>query len=174
MHAVLQALSHLYYDEDRLDIPAAHVPTGKPREPVALKESPREQLRIMVPRLLQSTLTRSIIVCLVGPSFYVLFLRSFAWAIATKWAGLLRNIPRTQPAWSPPFHIAMMYRSLVSGFLLVSLWKIVNLVFQVYYILPPTKLGNPLTSDSSDPTGSLINGLKSKKVTVKVIGALRQ
>ena len=173
MHAAVQSLVHLYYDDDRIDFPIADAPASKPGAPVTSIVNPREQIRIMVPRLLQEALTRALIMCLFGPAFYVVFFRSFAWSIALNWARILRNIPKAQqPLWSPPFHVASLYRSLLSGFLLVSLWKISNLVFNVYYVLPPTKRDHPLTDDSSDPTGSLLNGLKSKKQTVRVIRSL--
>ena len=173
MHAVIQTFLHLYYDEDQIDFPMPSASASKLGEVVAPKASPREQLVIMVPRLLQQALTRALVMCLVGPALYAMFLRPFAWNIAINWARILRNIPRTQqPVWYPPFHVTLMYRSALSGFLLVSLWKISNLVFNVYYVLPPTKLNHPLTDDSPDPAGSLLNGLKSRKQAVKVARAL--
>jgi len=54
------------------------------------------------------------------------------------------------------------------GTLLVLLWEFVNKAFDVYIAQEPLKNNKPITSDSKDPNGTLLNGLKSKKETAKV------
>lgn len=57
------------------------------------------------------------------------------------------------------------------GTLLVVLWEFVNKTFDVYLAQEPLKNDVPITNDSTDPNGSLLNGLKSKKDTVRVRGS---
>lgn len=47
-------------------------------------------------------------------------------------------------------------------------WSSGNTAFSVFMVREPLKDGNPLTSESKDPNGSLLNGLKSKKLSIKV------
>lgn len=68
----------------------------------------------------------------------------------------------------PPYHITLIFRSLVSGFLLLLLWRVSNLAFDIYAAQEPLKRGQPISQDSKDPNGALINGLQSKKSLVKV------
>lgn len=57
---------------------------------------------------------------------------------------------------------------ITEGTLLVVLWEFVNKTFDVYIAQEPLKNDLPITNDSTDPNGSLLNGLKSKKDTVRV------
>jgi nucleoporin NDC1 len=57
---------------------------------------------------------------------------------------------------------------LVEGTLLVALWQFVNTAFDLYIAQEPLKSNQPITSESKDPNGTLLNGLKSKKEAVKV------
>ena len=68
----------------------------------------------------------------------------------------------------PPYHISLIIRSAGSGFLLLLIWEISNAVFGAYVAQEPLKNGNPLSNDSGDPNGSLLNGLKSKNEVIKV------
>ncbi|MCJ1283842.1 hypothetical protein MMC26_003173 [Xylographa opegraphella] len=47
--------------------------------------------------------------------------------------------------------------------MLLCLWEFSNAAFSAYVGQAPLKNGQPLTTDSRDPNGSLINGLKAKK-----------
>jgi nucleoporin NDC1 len=60
-----------------------------------------------------------------------------------------------------------MLRSAVSGGFLVFLWQTTNLFFSTFISKEPLKRGQPLTADTKDPTGSLLDGLKAKKEVVK-------
>ncbi|QDS76534.1 hypothetical protein FKW77_006103 [Venturia effusa] len=56
-----------------------------------------------------------------------------------------------------------LFRLSTEMFLLIILWEITNTAYSAYISQEPLKKGRPLTDDSKDPNGSLINGLKSKK-----------
>ncbi|KAF2280589.1 uncharacterized protein EI97DRAFT_428678 [Westerdykella ornata] len=51
----------------------------------------------------------------------------------------------------------------LQGLLLLLLWEFTNATIDVFMALKPLKKGRPITADSSDPNGSLLNGLKSRK-----------
>jgi nucleoporin NDC1 len=51
---------------------------------------------------------------------------------------------------------------------MIFLWDFSNFVFSLYVAQEPVKKDKPLTGDSPDPNGSLLNGLKSKKELVRV------
>ncbi|KAL9097285.1 MAG: hypothetical protein Q9165_000712 [Trypethelium subeluteriae] len=57
----------------------------------------------------------------------------------------------------------MIGRFLIEGFLLELLWEFCNTVFTDHVAEEPLKRGQPLTNDSSDPNGSLLQGLTAKK-----------
>lgn len=56
-----------------------------------------------------------------------------------------------------------MFRLMTEIFLLIFLWEITNTAYSAYISQAPLKKGRPLTDDSKDPNGSLINGLKANK-----------
>lgn len=85
-------------------------------------------------------------------------------------AKLFWNFPRSAadpPGRVPPIGPGLVLRSLVSGSLLVLCWQTSNLFFSVFISKEPLKRGQPLTGDAKDPNGSLLDGLKAKKETVK-------
>ncbi|KAL2370026.1 nuclear envelope protein [Blastomyces gilchristii SLH14081] len=67
-------------------------------------------------------------------------------------------------------HIPVSKRSANSAnhsVLLVTLWQVSNLLFSTFLGQAPLKKGQPLTNESKDPNGSLINGLKAKRDVVR-------
>lgn len=56
-----------------------------------------------------------------------------------------------------------LFRLITEIFLLIVLWEITNTAYSAYISQEPLKKGRPLTDDSKDPNGSLINGLKANK-----------
>ncbi|KAK5688987.1 hypothetical protein LTS10_000967 [Elasticomyces elasticus] len=70
--------------------------------------------------------------------------------------------------------LTLLWQTLTSSLLLVTLWELSNAIFTIYVSRPPLKKGQPLTSEikdsnnaipsrSRDPNGSLIRGLKAVK-----------
>jgi nucleoporin NDC1 len=65
----------------------------------------------------------------------------------------------------------LMLRCILASFMLLFAWMAGNTAFSIFLVKEPLKNGRPLTSESKDPNGSLLNGLKSKKLSIKVSGA---
>ena len=170
MLALLQSLFHLCYDYDRVIL---HITTTRP------VSSPEQRPHIMVPPVVQlkstmlvalkGTAVKSLFVGVLGPFIYALFLRRSAWNWSYYFAKLLWSLPKTSDlSYIPPFHISLIIRSITSGFLLVLLWESSNAIFGAYVAQEPLKRDHPLSDDSRDPNGSLLNGLKSRKEAPKV------
>lgn len=79
------------------------------------------------------------------------------------------NLPKANilpAAW--PSDIFLMVRCVIAGTLLSLIWATGNTAFSIFMAKAPLKNGKPLTSDSRDPNGSLLNGLKNKKLSIQV------
>lgn len=74
---------------------------------------------------------------------------------------------------SYPFSINTLFRCWVASLFLLFVWTVANVAFTIFLVKEPLKNGKPLTSESKDPNGSLLNGLKSKKLRIKVSESLR-
>ena len=62
----------------------------------------------------------------------------------------------------------MIGRFLIEGCLLELLWEFCNSVFTDHVAEEPLKRGQPVTNDSNDPNGSLLQGLRAKKEAPRV------
>ncbi|SMR61022.1 unnamed protein product [Zymoseptoria tritici ST99CH_1E4] len=107
--------------------------------------------------------------------FYFIVVRRMAW----RWTYAIgRTIFRELPPTSPPTGLVNLVRlawqAFYSSLLLVAIWEVSNTIFDITVPQPPTKKGEPLTSEikdargavvhrSADPNGSLLNGLKAKR-----------
>ncbi|OKL58769.1 hypothetical protein UA08_05695 [Talaromyces atroroseus] len=170
MLAISQAAIHLYCDYDHLPIPVVkRSPESKdqsthPVQPVM------KRIRGSVIGIMIDALRKGLVVTLASPFIYVLFLRRSAWSFSLYFAKLFWNFSRTAadpPGTVPPAFYTLFIRQIISGGCLVFLWQMANLFFTVFIAQGPIKRGQPLTIDSKDPNGSLINGLKAKKDIVK-------
>ena len=101
---------------------------------------------------------------------YRLFLRQTAWSWSLYFAKLFWNFSRSSSepqSFLPPGFLFLIARSAFSGSLLVLCWQTTNLFFSIFIGKEPLKRGQPLTADTKDPNGSLLMGLKAKKLVVK-------
>ncbi|KAI0967928.1 nucleoporin protein Ndc1-Nup [Xylaria arbuscula] len=74
------------------------------------------------------------------------------------------DLPRYNlPTGSAPWSIWMLGRTIWASFLLSLLWYFGEIAFRVQLTREPLKKGQPLSSESRDPNGSLLNGLRSRK-----------
>jgi nucleoporin NDC1 len=164
--AVSASVLHLYQDYDRilLRFPrfnelGSRASDSEPAVTIILKELGQRLFGVL---RIAGPLT-------VLNFFLYFFFRQFAWNWSLWIARLNWDIPRSaEPSVIPPYHYTLIAKAFFTGFLLMALWEVTNLAFTAYVSQPPLKNGNPLTSDSRDPNGSLINGLRSKKPLVKV------
>ncbi|KAK6070101.1 nucleoporin protein Ndc1-Nup [Seiridium cupressi] len=150
---------HLFSDLDRLILG-----TVTEREEKTKPEDPFEKLLNRTPRLLARSFTLSLSVAVVNYTFLYYIFRRSAWGWAMFFLRPFYNLPKSNiPPSHAPWSIWMLGRSVVAGTLLCILWNFSNEAFTVRLSKEPIKNGQPLTSESKDPNGSLLNGLKNKK-----------
>ncbi|KAK8108286.1 uncharacterized protein PG998_010299 [Apiospora kogelbergensis] len=144
---VFEGVMHSALDYDKLLLGSVKAKTEEEENGTAKpasKEDPFEKLVKVAPRLVMRAATNSIGVCLVNYlTLYSLFFR--------------------RTAWCGPWSVWMLFRSVLAGFLLCLLWNFGNATLTLRLSKEPLKNGQPLTAESKDPNGSLLNGLKAKK-----------
>ncbi|KJZ80161.1 hypothetical protein HIM_00011 [Hirsutella minnesotensis 3608] len=166
--ALTQTLRHYSLDVDRLDLGLP-----KPKEDKTDKESgalsgSAQAVLLQFPRILTGCLKQAASSLGVALVLYYLFLRSFAWAWALAFLRPFYSLPKfgmLPPTW--PTDIFLIGRCIYAGTLLTFIWASGNTAFSVFMVQEPLKNGKPLTSESKDPNGSLLNGLKNKKLSIK-------
>lgn len=168
MLAGLQSILHLYYDYDQVVLPTTTNNTESVPEQNLKKQSPVLQVRDDLPSLGRNIFLRAVGMSIFGPVLYALFIRSTAWKCSLYIAELLWDVPNSRLSYIPPYHISLIIRSFTSGSLLLTLWEVSNKVFSVYVAQEPLKKGQPLTSESKDPNGTLLIGLQSKREVAMV------
>ncbi|KAI1480684.1 nucleoporin protein Ndc1-Nup [Daldinia eschscholtzii] len=109
----------------------------------------------------------SITVALANYVILYHFLRPSAWSWALSFFRLFYSLPKSNiPPSKAPWSIWMLARSMWAGFLLCLMWYFGDMVFRLQLGRAPLKNGQPLSAESKDPNGSLLNGLKSKNSRV--------
>ncbi|OAX84615.1 hypothetical protein ACJ72_01011 [Emergomyces africanus] len=168
--AITQATLHLYFDWDKIHVPISKRSAKSTDQRTHALESLPARIRKAIPQILYDAIIRSSATAIVGPFIYMFFLRRIAWSWVLAFAKLFWNFPRSAadpPGLIPPLHILLLLRAATSGVLLITLWQTSNLLFSTFLGQAPLKKGQPLTNESKDPNGSLINGLKAKKDVVQ-------
>lgn len=168
--AVLQAGLHLFYDYDRIKLPVTKtksvLATGQQAPAIV---SPLAQTRKELPDLVLKCLTRAVAATLLSPLIYSLMARNIAWSYTRFWAKIFWNLPKSGALPSiRPFHWSLLVKTTLSGFLLLLLWEVGNLSFSTYVGQEPLKNDRPITYESKDPNGSLLTGLRAKKLQTRV------
>lgn len=174
--AVIQAAFHLFYDYDRIDMPAMKTkPWGATKESKQVVTPPAELFQTKLPSIIVSALKRAVIAAVTFPLIYILDLgllpsiRSMAWGFTRQWATLFWTLSKSTSVPSvKPFHWSVLKNSATSGFLLIMLWEVTNAAFSAYVAQEPLKNERPITHESRDPNGSLLSGLKGKKLQTRV------
>ncbi|WDK09687.1 nucleoporin protein Ndc1-Nup [Colletotrichum graminicola] len=164
--AVVQAIFHFYHDTDKLII---DVSRSEGDEAKASGDASLSKVLGEVPAILIQSSVRCLSVAPIAAVVHMLLLRSFVWGWALFFLRPFYNIPKTNmlPP-TQPWDMPLFFRCAVAGFLLNIVWKTANHAFSTFMVKPPLKNGKPLTSESKDPNGSLLNGLKSKKDQIRV------
>lgn len=167
--AFAQAIVHVCGDYDSLRIPLPASTTSNRHwdatgRPVAGQErAPLLQIRDKLPRLLVRSLILTFVVGIWGPVIYFVLLRSMAWSVARTTVRPFFTVHKSQTPSGLSDVFALWARYMWSAAMLVLLWETTNLAFTIYATQAPLKKGQPLTNDSKNPNGSLINGLRSKR-----------
>lgn len=173
--AVLQASFHLYFDYDKINIGV----TKAPGQVSSTQDShqaahPAERLFAAGLSLVLVSVRRAAALTILGPLIYLFPLypfsiRKLAWGVTRSWAKLFYTLPKSG-ALPPikPFHYTVLWSTFSSGFMLVFLWELGNAAFSIYVAQAPLKNERPITYESRDPNGSLLTGLRGKKVQTRV------
>ena len=175
MFAIVQSLLHLQYDYDKIALPISPFEVDSiilqtPGIPVWFAS----RVQILKPMFLwdasnlpksisQNVVLRTICISLSAPFIYGIFVRRTAWSWSLSFASLVWDLPASRLSYIPPHYPSLVYRSVTAGILLNLLWQSSNVLFTAYVAHEPLKKEQPLSSESKDPTGTLLNGLKSKK-----------
>jgi len=162
-----QALLHLYTDRDRLQLGAVRAQEKAANG--SNGDTHWKRLWERVPAIVTSSVNQAAIGCLISLFVYPILIRATLWRTMLFFLRPVYNLPPTNllPV-SLPFSVATLTRCFVASFLLTILLTAANVAFSLLLAREPLKNGKPLSSDSKDPNGSLLNGLKSKKDSIKV------
>lgn len=173
--ALLQTWAHYEMDMDRLDLRLMKKKEDskeKAAEDGTMSMKPFLQL---FPAIFSDTLIRAIYALPIAFTLYFAVFRSFAWSWTLMFFRPFYQLPKTNmapPSW--PSDLWLFGRCMYGGIMVSLLWAVGNAAFTASMAQEPLKNGKALTSESKDPNGSLLNGLKSKKNTVKVSSNLRE
>ncbi|KAL1888967.1 hypothetical protein Sste5346_009235 [Sporothrix stenoceras] len=170
----VNALMHLFRDSDRLLLGTArsnNAATSSGGNAAAGKTSQLySSLLYQLPFLVVSACTRAVAGLATSIILYNFFVRPFAWRFTLTLFRPFFSLPKSSlpPSMTPYFStFTFLPRCFQAGFLFSLLLVISNAAFSLFLVNEPLKDGKPLTSDSKDPNGSLLNGLKSKKDKIK-------
>jgi nucleoporin NDC1 len=166
---VYQTVIHLFKDFDRLSLGAAKPQNGGAKVEEGDASVQVRRFRDQLPTVLVYTINQSIIGLLISAVVYPMTVRSSVWKTTLVFLRPIYNLPRSNmlPA-SLPFSFSAIFRCWLVSLMLLFAWTAANTAFSLFLVKTPLKNGKPLTSDSKDPNGSLLNGLKNKKLSIKV------
>ena|SRR5690242_10769891 len=172
MLAVAQTSVHLWNDYDRIDVPAMQPRTlgedATAEAPVKRGPKPRVVLFSQLRPIFITAVSLTLFVTVSATTFYFVGPRQLLWDYYYSFSRNFISLAKTsRPTGLAPF-APLVAQFAAEGTLLVLLWEFVNKAFDVYIAQEPLKNNKPITSDSKDPNGTLLNGLKSKKETAKV------
>lgn len=175
---LLQGIGHMYRDDDRLLLGSVKL-KDEARPSQDDQTTWQTRLKNDVPALASLAAMQSAAVLIFSVIQYhwavPRFLggwtpRGLAWRLALSFFRMFYTLPKTNmvPATLAGVNGWMWMRCFLSGFMLLFMWLAGNKMFSLLLIRAPLKLGKPLTSESKDPNGTLLNGLKSKKLHIQV------
>ncbi|CAI6338210.1 unnamed protein product [Periconia digitata] len=167
--AMVQGVCHLWFDYDTIDLPAMKPRNDKSTD--AERPSKRPS-RVLMQKLKPMGLMAVFLVLftfVAGNILYFLGFRNILWEYYYSFAAMMVSLRRSSTPFGLPPFAPLVGMFVTQGALLVFLWQLVNTAFGIYIAQAPLKKGRPITSDSKDPNGSLLSGLKAKKETVKAI-----
>ncbi|CAK7223624.1 hypothetical protein SBRCBS47491_005273 [Sporothrix bragantina] len=171
----VNAVLHLFWDSDRLLLGTARSAGGSSSSSGSNGSKGKTSqlyrtLAMQLPFLLISACTRALVGLVTSLIVYTFFLRPFAWRFTLALFRPFFSLPKSSlPPMVKPYFSTWNYlpRCFQAGFLFTLLLVISNAAFSIFLVNEPLKDGKPLTTDSKDPNGSLLNGLKSKKDKIK-------
>jgi nucleoporin NDC1 len=169
--AVVQTTVHLWDDYDSIQVPAMKPKKDRNDAAVPLARgtpNPRKVLFSKLPSMITTSAILTTGAWVLGTLFYFVGPRHLIWDYYYSFSRYVISLSKgSKPTGVAPF-LPLVFGFVVEGTLLVVLWQFVNKAFDLYIAQEPLKNDQPITNDSKDPNGTLLNGLKSKKEAVKV------
>ncbi|PHH75180.1 hypothetical protein CDD80_2592 [Ophiocordyceps camponoti-rufipedis] len=168
MCSLWQTLRHYRLDLDHVDF---EIPKRKAEDRESDSEAQSGALDVIssqIPKVLSECGVQAL--WSLGSAFALYFacLRWFVWGWSMTVLRLFYSLPQSKiPPQSWPMDLFLMARCIYAGTLLFVIWSTGNTAFSLFMAKEPLKNGKPLTSESKDPNGSLLNGLKSKKPSIQ-------
>lgn len=171
--ATAQTGVHLWNDYDRIDVPAMQPKKlgedATTDAPVKRGPKPRVALMKQLKPMFVAAASLTLLVALSGTIFYFVGPRHLFWDYYYSFSRNFISLSKTsRPTGLAPF-APLVAKFVTEGTLLVLLWEFVNKAFDLYIAQEPLKNNKPITSDSKDPNGTLLNGLKSNKEATKAM-----
>lgn len=165
---VYQAIRHLYLDIDRLLLGVA-----KPSEK-AVRNNNSDVGTLMkkfwgeMPIIFLQSLNQTLVSLLLTFVTYP-FLRKVVWRLSLFFFRPFFNLPKTNYVpYSWPVSFKSVTAIVLASTMLLIVWIAGNTAFTMFMVKEPTKDQRPFTSGSKDPNGSLLNGLRHRKLFYKV------
>jgi len=165
-----QGLAHRWWDQGRIMLGVA-----KPRKDDGAgnaKASTGTRANILVehlPLILTQSINCAAVGFLLTAILYPISFRTFCWRMSLLIFRPIYTLPKTNllPS-SLPYSFPSIIRTLYASFLLELIWTTCTVAFSIFMVKGPKKHDKPLSSESKDPNGSLVNGLKAKKEAYRV------
>lgn len=168
---IYQGVRHLYSDIDRLSLGTAQPSNGDSSKATGEDGHVSTQMRRFrdqLPKIVVHSLHQSVMGLLLSASLYPLLLRDLLWRVNMTMLRPLYSLPRTNvPPANLPYSPSTLLRCLAASVMVMFAWTAANTAFSLLLVKSPLKNGKPLTADAKDPNGSLLNGLKNKKLSIK-------
>jgi nucleoporin NDC1 len=162
---LVQASYHFYHDIDRVRLPIDKVVVKEMKNIVTILKSKDMMISLAV-----GAAIKTFVAAVLGAITYFSIYRHLLW----DWTlSFLRNFyffPRNASSRRllPNGLLSVWGSFLLTAFLLSLVWDFTNLVFSEYMAEQPVKKGQPITTGSKDPNGSLLSGLQAKNELPKV------
>ncbi|KAK4175658.1 putative nuclear envelope protein ndc1 [Triangularia setosa] len=167
---VWHGIRHLAGDIDRLTYGIAKPQNADGNTNAEDRDSNTQlqKLAQKLPEILVFTMTQALTSTTATMVAYSLFLRGFIWRMTMSFFRPVYNLPKTNMTpQTLPFSFPIILRCLWTSVLLTFVWTLGNEAFSLFMVKNPLKNNKPLTSESKDPNGSLLNGLKAKKLSIQ-------
>ncbi|EJT79356.1 hypothetical protein GGTG_04440 [Gaeumannomyces tritici R3-111a-1] len=155
-----RGIVHVALDRDHISLGTVKPPSAAGKEWLALWTS--------LPAIMVSSFPIALFAVMLTAVLYFTAIRPFAWSIALMTFRPFYSLPKYNilpVSW--PLTASLVLRCTLLTAILNMMWGVGNVAFSIFLVKPPFKNGKPLTSDAKDPNGSLLNGLKSKKLPIK-------
>jgi nucleoporin NDC1 len=167
--AASQAFLHMACDEDKIQINANKAKGGSKQGSASSPPSSINIVAARLPVVAMESFIKASIAWLLSYTLYLVVFQQPVWTCTMFLFRIIYNLPKTNMVpGDSVLKLALVMHCIWAGFLLSIVWAIGNYAFSLFMVKEPLKNGKPLSSDSKDPNGSLLNGLKSKKMPIRV------